>query len=115
MYREINSLDELNSALEGSRERPAMFFKHSISCGVSTRALAEFRRYLEESGATPVDHYLIVVQTARQASDRLAGVTGVVHESPQAIIVREGRAVWHDSHLALKSGAILEAVRSAAG
>jgi len=113
MYHEIESLDDLNRVLEG--DRPVMFFKHSISCGVSTRALAEFRRYLEIADPGQLDHYLIVVQAARPVSDRLAGLTGVVHESPQAIIVREGRAIWHDSHLALKSGTLLDAVRSIAG
>lgn len=109
-YLEIESRDQLERAIEASYARPVLFFKHSSTCGISDRAYSEFRRYLESPGSSAVANFLIVVQRAREASDRLAVLTGVAHESPQAILVSGGRAVWHDSHLALKRDRLLGAL-----
>ena len=45
-----------------------------------------------------------------QEAGKLARLVAVEHESPQAILVSEGRAIWNDSHLALKSPALVAAV-----
>lgn len=111
-YQEIDSTDALAEALKSSGERPVLFFKHSNSCGVSSRAFNEFQQYLQSPESAAARNYVIVVQKAREASDELARLLGVEHESPQAIVVRSGRVVWNESHLALKRGAMVEAVRS---
>jgi monothiol bacilliredoxin len=110
-YREITTAETLVDVLESSERQPVLFFKHSNTCGVSNRALSEFRRYLQAPESALVGNYLIVIQNAREVSAELARLTGVQHESPQAVIVAEGRAVWNDSHLALKCGTLIEAVR----
>jgi bacillithiol system protein YtxJ len=109
-YREITSIETLVEVL--NTRQPALIFKHSRTCGISNRAFNEFQRYLQAPESALVSNYLIVIQNASEASAELAKLTGVQHESPQAIIVNEGRAVWNDSHLALKSGTLIEAVRS---
>lgn len=110
-YREITTAETLAAVLESSESRPVLFFKHSATCGISARALNEFRRYLETPESALVGNYLIVIQQAGEVSAELARLTGVQHESPQAVIVSAGRAVWNDSHLALKCGTLIEAVR----
>ena len=114
-YTEITSSEELTRALEESARRDVLFFKHSNSCGVSDRAFREFRKYLETEESRQTAHYLITVQRARPASDELARRLGVQHESPQAILVRDGKAIWTESHLALKEGALIAAVKTAQG
>ncbi len=110
-YQEITSLDALAEVLQASDRQTVLFFKHSNTCGVSMRAFNEFRKYLQAPEGAGVRNCLIVIQSSRDVSDELARVTGVQHESPQAIIVSEGLAIWTDSHLAIKSGALIEAVR----
>jgi bacillithiol system protein YtxJ len=110
-YQEIRSLDELAEVLKASERQTVMFFKHSNTCGVSSRAFNEFRKYLQAPEGAQVRNCLIIIQSSRDVSDGLASLTGVRHESPQVIIVSEGLAVWHDSHLAIKSETLIEAVR----
>jgi bacillithiol system protein YtxJ len=110
-YQEITSLDALAEVLQASDRQTVLFFKHSNTCGVSMRAFNEFRKYLQAPEGATVRNCLVVIQSSRAVSDELARVTGVQHESPQAIIVSEGLAVWNDSHLAIKSGALIDAVR----
>jgi bacillithiol system protein YtxJ len=110
-YQEIRSLDALAEVLKASARQTVMFFKHSNTCGVSNRAFNEFRKYLQAPEGAQVRHCLIIIQSSRDVSDELARLTGVPHESPQVIIVSEGLAVWNDSHLAIKSETLIEAVR----
>ncbi|MGH9836199.1 MAG: bacillithiol system redox-active protein YtxJ [Blastocatellia bacterium] len=110
-YREIVTTESLAEALESSERQTVLFFKHSVTCGVSDRAFSEFQKYLESPEGSLARNYLIVVQKARAASDELARLVEVEHESPQAIVVRDGRAVWNDSHFAIKSERLANAVR----
>lgn len=112
-YREIMTTESLAEALESSERQTVLFFKHSATCGVSVRAFNEFQKYLESPEGSLARNYVIVVQKSRDASNELARLVGVEHESPQAIIVRNGRAVWNDSHLAIKSQRLSDAVNDA--
>lgn len=109
-YKELTSLTALNELLQASHQQPVLFFKHSNTCGISSRAFGEFQKYLATDASATVNNALIVVQTAREVSNQLANITGVEHESPQAILVHEGKAVWDESHLAIKSDRLIEAV-----
>jgi len=102
-YQEITSPAELAELLRLSAEQPVLVFKHSSSCGLSQRAFGEFERYLQSPESQAVRNFLIVVQKARDVSNQIANLLSVEHESPQAILIRGGQAIWNDSHLALKS------------
>lgn len=108
--KEITSTAALAEAIQSSERQPVLFFKHSNTCGISQRAFGEFQRYLESPESRSVQNFLVVVQTAREVSNELARALSVQHESPQAILVSDGQAVWNDSHLALKSEVLKSAV-----
>lgn len=92
--RPVTSLEDLESLLESGET--ALVFKHSTRCPVSARALLEVKRFVSARPEVPV--YLLKVIEDRPVSLRLAERIGVRHESPQAILLRGGRAVWHGSH-----------------
>lgn len=112
--QEIISTEALAEAMKSSERETGLFFKHSATCGISSRAFSESRKYPESPEAATARSYVIVVQKSRESSDELARLAGVEHESPQAIVVRNGRAVWNDSHLAIRSKRLADAVRSEA-
>lgn len=94
-FSPLESESDWTRALEHSRREPVIIYKHSATCGISSGA----RRRLQELGAAgdpPV--YEVVVQHARPLSNSIAAILGVRHESPQAIVVHEGLAVFHISH-----------------
>ena len=109
-YRELTTINALEEILQASYQLPVLFFKHSNTCLISERAFSEFEKYLQTAASAQPQHALIVVQKAGAVSDKLAERVGVTHETPQAILVRNGQAVWHESHFALKSAAIAQAV-----
>jgi bacillithiol system protein YtxJ len=104
--RPVNSVEELEALLESGG--PAFVFKHSTRCPVSARAFLEVKRFVSVRRDVPV--YLLKVVEDRPVSLHLAERIGVRHESPQAILIRSGRAVWHESH----EGVTVDALDSAA-
>jgi bacillithiol system protein YtxJ len=94
----------LEELLEWSKDRPVVVFKHSNACPISSTAYAEMEQVK--------DVRLVVVQTAREVSRELESLTGVPHESPQVIVLRDGKAVWNASHYNVKAGAVEKAVEA---
>jgi bacillithiol system protein YtxJ len=93
----LSDLDELEAAIAESRERPVLVFKHSRTCGISCEALDELRTHVERAEGS-ASYKLITVQSHRRVSDEAATRLGVRHETPQAILLRDGRPVWTASH-----------------
>ena len=108
--KELHTIEDLDLALSGSADQPVLLFKHSLNCPVSSWAFSEFKAYLE--GADPgVSYNLITVQTARKVSAEAAARLQIDHESPQAILVRDGRGVWNASHSSITASSIDAAIR----
>ena len=109
--KELNSIQELDQAFDESRERPVLLFKHSLTCPISTRAFDEFQSYLDRADSR-ASYRLITVQRARDVSDAAAALLSLDHESPQAILVRNGREVWNASHSDITASALAEAIQN---
>ncbi len=90
-FNEINSTEELENLFEQSFEKPIVLFKHSLTCPISAGV------YQEVSGAN-ADINLIIMQRARNVSTEIAEKTGIRHESPQAVIIKDGKPMYHASH-----------------
>ena len=109
--RKLQSVEDIDKLIETSRAQPVMIFKHSLICPISARAHREFERFLD--GRPPDDqvvHTLIEIQNARPVSNAVAEKTGVRHESPQALLLRDGKVVWHSSHGGIRAESLAEAV-----
>jgi bacillithiol system protein YtxJ len=106
---EMRSIPELNEALAESETRPVLFFKHSLTCPISSRAFNELQSYLNSADAG-LSYKLIIVQTARSVSNEIASRLRLEHETPQAILVRNGREVWNASHYEVTASALKAAI-----
>jgi bacillithiol system protein YtxJ len=93
----LSHIDELEAAIAESCERPVLLFKHSRTCGVSCEALDELHAHVERAEVR-AGYKLITVQSHRRLSEEAAARLGIRHETPQAILLREGRPVWSASH-----------------
>lgn len=77
---------------------PACYvFKHSTTCGISARAAREVREM-----AVDLPIYWVNVREQRELSNWIAEAYRVTHESPQLLLIRDGKAekVWshYDVH-----------------
>ena len=101
----INDKETLDKLLTDSQSKPVVIFKHSNACGISSAAYREMEKIEEQVN-------LLEVQSARDVSRELADVTGIRHETPQVIVLKDGKAVWNASHFDVKAGAVLKALES---
>ncbi len=108
---ELKSIQELDHALDQSRERPVLLFKHSLTCPISTRAFNELQSYLNNADPR-ISYKLITVQRAPEVSDEAASRLKIEHQSPQAILVRNGRELWNASHHEITASALDQAIRN---
>lgn len=110
---EIADRSGLDDILESSDEAPVWLFKHSLTCGTSSWAFKQFRRFVADRPADETGRFaMLPVQSARAVSDALASTTGVRHESPQVLLLRGSRVLWHTSHWQITEAALEEAART---
>jgi bacillithiol system protein YtxJ len=95
----------LDNLLTDSKQKPVIVFKHSNACSISSRAYREMEKVDGQVN-------ILEVQSAREISRELANLTGVRHETPQVIVLRDGKAVWNASHFDVQAAAVSKAVES---
>ena len=121
MHPDLTTLEHVHDVhrlLAESETRPVLLFKHSYTCGVSMEALEELVAHINQQtpfrardAATP-QYAMVTVQTHRAVSNAIAHQLGVRHETPQALLIRDGRVVWSASHFRVTAAAVESAIRN---
>lgn len=82
---------------EAAREQArAVVYKHSTRCWGCRPALQAITTFAERHPDVPV--YIVDVLLSSELAQTIAADTGVRHESPQVLVLGDGRVVWHASH-----------------
>lgn len=95
-WNELTDLGQLSEIIEISNEKPVAIFKHSTRCSVSRMALKQFEN--EFNSSDKVTPYFLDLIAHRDISNEIASRFGVTHQSPQLILIKEGKAVYNVSH-----------------
>jgi bacillithiol system protein YtxJ len=104
-FNEINDSQQLEILFQKSFEKPVALFKHSLTCPIS----ADVYRNVSQADA---EINLVIVQHARNISNEIAEKTGIRHESPQAIILKDGKAIYHAAHFDIEAKEISEKLKT---
>lgn len=99
---------EWSEALEQSKDRPVLLFKHSSACPVSGKAHQNMKQLGTESDV-PV--YKLVVQDSRSLSNAIEETLGVRHETPQVILLHQEEPVFDTSHFDVTVETVQEALQ----
>jgi bacillithiol system protein YtxJ len=91
---ELRSNAEFDALLA---EELVIIFKHSNACDRSWGAHDEIMEFRRDQPNVPL--YLVSVLDSRPASQHIAHVSGVEHQSPQVLVFRRGKVVGFASHL----------------
>jgi len=95
-FSRVQDVTEIETLIASSHDKPIVFFKHSLTCPISSAGFRQYQSFLADS-ASDVDarYTLIEIQNARPVSAEVTLRTGVRHESPQALVMRNGKVTWH--------------------
>jgi bacillithiol system protein YtxJ len=105
-------LDEsvaLEQLVEISYQKPVVVFKHSIRCGISSMVKNQLESDWDFS-EEEVELYYLDLINHRAISNAVADEFGVHHQSPQIIVLKDGKAVYDTSHHMVSVRAIREAI-----
>lgn len=97
-WETISNLQELDTAVEASYQKPVVLFKHSTTCSIS--AMAKSRLEGGNDATSPAIYYLDLL-SHRDISNAIADRFKVRHESPQVIVLQKGEVTYHASHGAI--------------
>ncbi|RTY82509.1 bacillithiol system redox-active protein YtxJ [Flavobacterium sp. LS1P28] len=95
-WNELTDLVQLDEIIAISNEKPVAIFKHSTRCSISRMALKQFEN--EFNSSDKVTPYFLDLIAHRDISNEIANRFGVHHQSPQLILIKDGKAIYNVSH-----------------
>ncbi len=97
-WTELKSEEQINQIREESKTQPVLIFKHSTRCAISRATLNRMER---NSTLETIKAYYLDLISYRNISNQIADSFGIEHESPQVLIIQDGKPVYVRSHLAI--------------
>lgn len=98
----LTFMGQLDEMVAISNQKPAVIFKHSTRCSVSRFALKQFENEFDLEDQ--VDAYFLDLLENRDISNEIASRFGVYHQSPQLLLIKEGKSVYDVSHSDIDAG-----------
>lgn len=98
----LESISQLDEIATLSSERAALIFKHSTRCSVSRMVLKQFENEFDLDDT--VDVYFLDLLEHRDISNEIANRFGVNHQSPQLLLIKDGKSVYDVSHSDIDAG-----------
>lgn len=92
--------EQLEQIKLGSAHKPQFIYKHSTTCGISSMVLRVLEGTLDASEPA-ADFFFLDLQRHRELSRAVAAEFRVRHESPQLLIVKDGKVRMAASHGAI--------------
>jgi len=92
----LTDLGQLNEIMELSHQQPVAIFKHSTRCSISRMALKQFENEFDLEGS--VTPYYLDLLNHRDISQEIATRFDVYHQSPQLLLIKEGKSIYDASH-----------------
>lgn len=105
MWIALESEEQLAAIQSRSFEQPVVIFKHSTRCSTSSMVKSRLERSDTPEG---IAFYYLDLIRYRSVSNRVAEMFGVEHESPQVLLIRDGKCVYDESHMAIRMEELAE-------
>jgi len=102
---QLQSKEELEQAIQESKNTPILLFKHSTRCSISSTALSRLERGWDDS--SKVRPYFLDLISYREVSAQIEATLGITHQSPQALVVKDGKCIYDASHMSIRASEIL--------
>jgi len=100
--------DDVESLLK-SDSGTQVIYKHSYNCAVCIFTKIKVEEVMEKLNEKAAFHFVDVVRN-REVSGKIASETGIGHESPQVLVIKNGSVYWHASHSAIDKDQLEEAI-----
>jgi monothiol bacilliredoxin len=107
MIVDVRHHQDFQRLLEYSKTQPVLIFKHSTQCSISDQVYEEINQFVESVGDITCGVVLVIER--RDLSDAIAAELEIRHQSPQVIVIRDGKPKWDASHWSITADALTRA------
>ena len=102
---------QIDKIIEQSYKKPVLIYKHSTRCNISDMAM----EHLENQGTKKelskyAEPYYLDLIRFREISRLIEEKFNVRHQSPQILLIRNGKAVYNASHMGISAEPIIKNV-----
>lgn len=111
-FSPLNNNLEFEAILQESMRQPQIIFKHSTRCYISSSALKRMNDCIENPSAS---YSLLDLIAHRDISNAIATQLNIEHQSPQAILISEGKVIKSWSHEKIDAETILLSIQQLKG
>ncbi len=107
-WNELTQPEHLVALDEVSKNEKVFIFKHSTRCSISTAALNRIERKWSESDTSLVKPYFLDLLAFRKISNEIADHYNIEHESPQLLVIENGKCTFVDAHFDISYDALMQ-------
>jgi len=107
-WNSLNNVEQLNAIREESKIQSVIIFKHSTRCSISAAVLNRIERAWKEAETDNIKPYYLDLIKHRDISKQIEEDFNVQHESPQVLIIKDGKSIYNASHTAITYSTILK-------
>lgn len=104
--------EQLKEIINESADNNILIFKHSTRCNISRSALDRLERNWKDADVPNVKPYFLDLLSYRNISNTIAEQFQVEHQSPQVLIIRNGKSVYDNSQHGIDFSEIREKVKN---
>lgn len=111
-WNELKAVDQLHNIEKESTEQAILIFKHSFRCNISRTSLDRLERHWNETEMARVKPYFLDLISYREVSNQIATQFQVEHESPQILLISNGKSILDLSHFEIDYQQIKAALKN---
>lgn len=89
--------------------KPIAIFKHSTRCSLSSMVKSRLERGWDIKD-NDIEMYYLDLLAHRNISNKIASIYNVEHQSPQLIVLNQGKVLYHKSHGDIDAGVLKQII-----
>lgn len=101
----LENIEQIEVLKQHSVEFPVLLFKHSTRCSVSRTALRIFEKSWDFN--EKIETYLLDLLSYRAVSNEVAQEFDIEHQSPQVLVIKNGKCIYTASHESINAETII--------
>ena len=100
-WTSLEQSDQLDQIAEESYNQSILIFKHSTRCSISALSLNKLERKWQTEEMKEMKTYFLDLIRHRIISGQISKTFNVPHQSPQVLVIRDGKCIHEASHFGI--------------
>jgi bacillithiol system protein YtxJ len=106
-WEKLTDIAQLETIKTESAANPVLIFKHSTRCSISATAMARLERNWKSENPKGLKTYYLDLIAYRPVSAKIEADFHIEHQSPQVLLIKNGKCVYDASHMAISMDEIV--------